>query len=89
MDDCSIATREGELELHRQITQEFFDILQENHLFLQPQKCLFEVEEMDFLEMQLNHNGITIDPGKIKGLIDWPRILKNVKEVRKVLRVLG
>jgi hypothetical protein len=34
MDDCSIATREGEQELHRQITQEFFDILRENHLFL-------------------------------------------------------
>jgi hypothetical protein len=27
MDDCSIATREGEQKLHRQITQEFFDIL--------------------------------------------------------------
>jgi hypothetical protein len=56
-------------------------ILQENHLFLRPQKCLFEVEEIDFLGMQLNRNGITIDPGKIKGLTDWPRTLKNVKEV--------
>jgi hypothetical protein len=36
---------------------------------------------MDFLGMQLNQNGITIDPRKIKGLTDWPRILKNVKEV--------
>ena len=39
--------------------------------------------------MQLNHHGITIDPGKIKGLTDWPKTLKNVKEVRKVLGVLG
>ena len=81
MDDCSIATREGELELHRQITREFFDILRENNLFLRPQKCLFEVEEMDFLGMRLNRDGITIDPRKIKGLTDWPRTLKNVKEV--------
>jgi hypothetical protein len=81
MDDCSIAIREGELELHRQITREFFNILRENNLFLRPQKCLFEVEEMDFLGMQLNREGITIDPGKIKGLMDWPRTLKNVKEV--------
>jgi hypothetical protein len=44
---------------------------------------------MDFLGMRLNHNGIIIDPEKIKGLTDWPRTLKNVKEVRKVLRVLG
>ena len=34
MDDCSIMTREGELELHRQITYKFFEILYENHLFL-------------------------------------------------------
>jgi hypothetical protein len=39
--------------------------------------------------MRLNCDGITIDPGKIKGLTDWPRTLKNVKEVWKVLGVLG
>ena len=83
MDDCSIATREGELELHQQITREFFDILRENNLFLRPQKCLFEVEEMDFLGMRLNCDGITIDPGKIKGLTDWPRTLKNSKKSKK------
>jgi hypothetical protein len=44
---------------------------------------------MDFLGMRLNCDGITINPRKIKGLIDWPRMLKNVKEVRKVLRVLS
>jgi hypothetical protein len=44
---------------------------------------------MDFLGMRLNRDSITINPGKIKGLTDWPRILKNVKEVRKVLGVLG
>jgi hypothetical protein len=89
MDDCCIITREGELDLHRQITTEFFDILRENHLFLRPQKCLFEAEEMNFLGMRLNHHSITIDPSKIKGLTDWPRDLKNIKEIRKVLGVLG
>ena len=34
MDDCAIMTGEGELELHRQITKEFFQILRENNLFL-------------------------------------------------------
>jgi hypothetical protein len=89
MDDCAIVTREGELELHRQITREFFEILCENHLFLRPQKCLVEAEEMDFLGMRLNHHSITIDPAKVKGLTDWPRELRNVKEIRKVLGVLG
>jgi hypothetical protein len=89
MDNCSVVTRKGELDLHRQITREFFKILHKNHLFLRPQKCLVEVEEMDFLGMRLNRHGITIDPLKIKGLTDWPRELKNVKEIHKVLRVLG
>ena len=44
---------------------------------------------MDFLGMRLNRHGITIDPLKIKGLTDWPRELKNIKEIRKVLGVLG
>jgi hypothetical protein len=34
MDDCCVATREGELNLHWQIMTEFFEILHENHLFL-------------------------------------------------------
>ena len=39
--------------------------------------------------MRLNCHGITIDPSKLAGLCDWPRTLGNVKEVRKVLSVLG
>jgi hypothetical protein len=89
MDDCSIATKEGELELHQQIIREFFEILWENHLFLQPQKCLVEAEEMNFLGMHLNHYSITIDPTKVKGLTEWPRELKKIKEIHKVLGVLG
>ncbi len=39
--------------------------------------------------MCLNCHGITIDPGKLSGICDWPWTLGNVKEVRKILRVLG
>ncbi len=38
--------------------------------------------------MRLNHHSITIDPSKLSGLQDWPHTLGNIKEVRKVLRVL-
>ena len=48
-----------------------------------------EAESVNFLGMHLNRHGITIDPRKIEGLRDWPRTLGNVKEVRKVLGVLG
>src|SRR6266853_1161858 len=72
MDDCSIMTGEGEDDLHRQIIIEFLQILQENHLFLQPAKCLFEKSKINFLGMHLNCHGMTIDPGKLAGLRDWP-----------------
>ena len=39
--------------------------------------------------MHLNQEGITIDPAKIAGLTNWPRKLTNIKEVQKVLGVLG
>ncbi len=38
--------------------------------------------------MHLNHHGITINLSKLAGLYDLPCTLGNVKEVRKVLRVL-
>ena len=89
MDDCIVMTGEGEDELYREVTIELFKILREHHLCLRPAKCEFEVPEIDFLGMHLNQEGITIDPTKIAGLTNWPCELTNVKEVQKVLGVLG
>src|SRR5216684_6825932 len=89
MDDCSIMTGEGEDDLHQQIILEFLQILHKNHLFLQPTKCLFKKDEINFLGMHLNHHSITIDPGKLSGIHNWPHTLGNVKEVRKILGVLS
>ncbi len=88
MDNCSIMTREGKDKLHQQIIFEFFQILRENYLFLYLAKCLFKKDKINFLSMHLNHHSITINPSKITGLHNWPCILRNVKEVRKVLKVL-
>jgi hypothetical protein len=81
MDDCGIFTRVGELDLHRQITQDFFQVLRENSLFLKPSKCLFEVMEIDFLGLQLMQGGITIAPDKLSAIQDWPRNPRNLKEL--------
>ena len=80
---------EGELELYWQIIREFFNILWENSLFLRPQKCTFKVAEVDFLELQLTSEGITIDLAKVSAMKDWPYNLQNLKELQKILRVLG
>ena len=89
MNDCSIMTGEGKDDLHCQIIVKFLQVQRENHLFLWPAKCLFEKDKINFLSMCLNCHGITIDPGKLSGICDWPWTLGNVKEVRKILGVLG
>ena len=81
MDDCGIFMRVGELDLHWQITQDFFQVLRENSLFLKPSKCLFEVTEIDFLGLQLMQGGITIAPDKLSAIQDWPRNPRNLKEL--------
>jgi len=82
-------TGEGKDDLHHQIIVEFLQVLRENHLFLRLAKCLFKKDEINFLGMCLNCHSITINPRKLAGIHEWPQTLRNVKEVWKVLRVLG
>jgi len=81
MDDCLIATGEGELALHRQMNHRLLQIFEEHSYFLKLSKCVFEQPEVDFLGVRLGHGEISIDPSKITGIKDWPTTLKSVKEV--------
>jgi hypothetical protein len=49
MDNCLIATAEGEEELHTQMVHWLLDIFEEQSYFLKPAKCEFEQTEVDFL----------------------------------------
>jgi len=89
MDDCLVATGEGELDLHRKMNHRPLQIFEEHSYFLKPSKCVFEQLEVDFLGVHLGHGEICIDPSKIAGIKEWPTTLKSVKEVRSTLGVLG
>lgn len=89
MDDCLVATSEGELVLHRQMNHQLLEIFKQHSYFLKLSKCVFEQPEVDFLGIQLGHGKISIDPSKIAGIKDWPTMLKTVKEVRSTLGVFG
>ena len=80
--------KEG-LELHRQITHQFLDLLQKLSYFLKLGKCEFECDRVEFLGWLITPDGIMVDPSKATGLGDWPRRLRNVKEVRRTLGILG
>jgi len=91
MDDWWIATedtKEGR-QLHQKVVHEFLDRMKELSYFLKASKTKFEQPKMEILGWEVSKEGIWVDPSKITGITKWPRQLKNVKEVRSTLGVLG
>ena len=46
--------------------------LRENDLFLKPAKCEFNKTRIEFLGMVIEEGKISMDPGKLQGIRDWP-----------------
>jgi len=62
--------------------------LEENDLYLKPEKCAFEQEEIDYLGVIVGRNTIEMDPGKIKGVVDWP-VPRSPTEICQFLEFTG
>ena len=70
MDDILIfAQMKEELE---KITKEVLQVLQENDLYLKPEKCEFAQEKLNYLGFIIEEGKISMDPTKIQGLKEWP-----------------
>jgi RNase H-like domain found in reverse transcriptase len=89
MDNCIIGTKEGEEDLHKQMTHCLLDLFEQHSYFLKPAKCKFEQTSTNFLGVQLGNREIAMDPSKIAGITDWPETLATVKDVRSTLGVFG
>jgi hypothetical protein len=91
LDDWIVTTPGGEegLRLHRHIMHEFLDLMEKLSYFLKLGKCEFEKSKIEFLGWLITKEGITVNPSKAAGLAQWPRTLRNVKEVRRTLGILG
>ena len=82
MDDILIfADTKDELE---QRTKEVLKQLRDNDLFLKPKKCEFEKIKIEYLGLIVQEGHLSMDPIKIKGLLDWPTPT-TVKQVRSFL----
>ena len=46
--------------------------LRDNDLFLKPTKCEFNKTKIEYLGMIIEEGKISMDPGKLKGIRDWP-----------------
>ena len=84
IDDVMIATEieEG----HDEIVEEVLRRLEENNLFIKPEKCVWKVREVGFLGVMIGEDRIRIEKEKVQGVIEW-LVPKNVKDVQKFLRL--
>jgi hypothetical protein len=58
--------------------------LEEHDLYLKPEKCEFGKREIEYLGVIIGQNKIRMDPGKLKGIADWP-VPRNPTKVRQFL----
>jgi len=70
--DILIAT-EGSLEKHHKQVSKVFQLLIDNHLCIEIDKCVFNVSETSFLGFIVSGSGLGMDPDNAKAIIDWPR----------------
>jgi hypothetical protein len=79
MDDILIYT--AELLHHCRIVREVLKCLEHYDLYLKPEKCDFEKEEIEYLGMIIKPGEVWMDPGNVAAVRDWPTptILKEVR----------
>ena len=87
MDDIGIATKLSEWALHEEMIDDLFDILAEHGLHLKLSKSVFMQNQMDFLGVHINKDGVTIDPAKIAGITEWPEEITTVKGICAILGI--
>jgi len=73
-------TEEG----HDEIVEEVLKRLEENDLYIKPEKCMWKVQKIGFLEVVIGPDRIEMEKEKVDGVLSWPEP-KNVKDIRKFL----
>jgi len=71
-------------ERHNELVEKVLKRLEENDLFVKPEKCKWKVREVEFLGVVIGLKGVEMQKEKVKGVLNWPAP-KNVKEVQKFL----
>jgi hypothetical protein len=84
IDDILVFTNKNDVEKHRRIVQEVLQILKDNDLYLKPEKCSFEKEEVEFLGLIVSNGRVSMDPVKVQGVKNWPTPT-SVKDIQRFM----
>jgi len=82
IDDVIVETETE--EGHDKLVAEIIKRLEENDLYMKPEKCKWKVKKVEFLGVVIGPEGIKMEKEKVKGVLEWP-IPKCVKDVQKFL----
>ena len=67
VDDVLVETKTE--ERHDEIFEEVLRRLEENNLYVKPEKCVWKVRKIDFLEVIIGPNGIEIKKKKVNRVL--------------------
>ena len=84
IDDVIVGTETE--EGHNDIVAEVIRRLEENDLYVKPEKCKWKVREVGFLGVVIGPDGIKMEEEKVKGVVEW-LTPKCVKDVQKFLEL--
>jgi len=75
-------------EEHDELVEEILKRLEENDLFVKPEKCKWKVREVESLGVVIGPRGVEMQKEKVEGVLNWP-VPRNVKEVQKFLGLVN
>jgi len=82
IDDILVAT--DIKKRHNELVEEVIKRLEENNLFVKPEKCKWKVRGVEFLGVVIGPKGVEMQKEKIEKVLNWP-VPRNIKEVQKFL----
>jgi len=71
-------------EGHNEIVEKVLKRLEENDLYVKPEKYMWKVRKIGFLEIVIGSNGIEMEKKKIDRVLSWPEP-ENIEDIRKFL----
>ena len=80
IDDVIVGTETE--EGHDELVAEVVKRLEENDLYIKPEKCKWKVKEVEFLGVIIGPEGIKMEKEKVKGVLEWltPKCVKDIQK---------
>jgi len=82
VDDVLVGTETE--EGHDKVVEEVLKQLEENNLYIKPEKCMWKVRKVPFLGVVMGEGKVEMEEDKVEGVLKWPTS-QCVKDVRKFL----